>query len=119
MLIHYLFLLMATGSSLGILGLAFRSLVNKWALVVCDLALGFLCLFWLLSATVSRFSHTGRVCSGGYQNVREVMYPYDFMQGQFLYWAVLIGWTLPVAALVTVSVLCPRRSSLYRPSSEF
>ena len=40
------------------------------------LAASYFC--WLLYATVGRFSHTGRVCSGAYHNIDEVMYPYDY-----------------------------------------
>ena len=74
---------------------------------------------WLIYATVARFSHTGRVCSGAYQGATEIMYPYDYYKGEFIFWAVLLGWSIPGTILLATRLFCPLKSSLYRPSSEF
>ena len=74
------FLLTCTCAASAIFGSLVNSCLEQphQITIVIDSMLVFSCIGWLLYATVGRFSHTGRVCSGQYHNVNEVMYPYDF-----------------------------------------
>ena len=119
--IDIVFLLSASGSATSLISLLLSLCTDSFNRImsIIDCMIGLGCLVWLIFSTVCRFSHTGRVCSGSYQHVGEVMYPYDFQQGQFLFYIVSLGWSVPLFSLVLISIFCPRKSSLYRVSGEF
>ena len=50
----------------------------NYAMSIVDMIFFVFGLLWLFYATLSRFSHTGRVCSGEFQQVDENLYPYDY-----------------------------------------
>ena len=125
MLIDVLFLLTMIGASTSLITIFLKlcckgeATTTSHVMSIVDLTFAICLLCWLLYASLSRMSHTGRVCSGAFQSINEVMYPYDYQQGNLLFYIVIAGWTVPTIALVTSSIMCPRKSSLYKPSSEF
>ena len=120
-IIEYGLLLSSCGALTSIFSFILKAVSESFrrAMSLVDCVLGVSFIFWLLTATLGRFSHTGRVCSGDYQSVLEPMYPYDFQQGQFLFWAVTLGWFVPVSSLLLCTALCPPKRSLSRPRDEF
>ena len=79
-IIDWSLLLAISGVVTAILGSFMRLCREETSqvIIVMDVMLAFGCFSWLVLATVARFSHTGRVCSGAYQGAAEIMYPYDY-----------------------------------------
>ena len=59
-------LIVSAIGALGVMQLLNLSEKTVKGIVLCQIALGFLSLAWLIHATILRFGHAGKVCSGDF-----------------------------------------------------
>ena len=79
---------------------------SEWADIANSVNLGAIILqiIWLISATIIRLKHTGKVCSGDFLHGQATI-PYLIEQGRFWKRLVIACWGIPLGLFTVGTIL--------------